>query len=50
MTAYGEQNWNDVWASFDSRAKAKSSAANEADEGEGPGLFGDAGAGVQAAE
>jgi ribonucleoside-diphosphate reductase beta chain len=42
-------NWNDVWASFDSRAKAKSSAANEADEGDGPGLFGDAG-GAQAAE
>ena len=45
-------NWNDVWASFDSRGKAKqSAAANEADEGDGPGLFGDAGgAGVQAAE
>jgi ribonucleoside-diphosphate reductase beta chain len=43
-------NWNEVWASFDSRGKAKqSAAANEADEGDGPGLFGDAG-GAQAAE
>ena len=33
-----------------SRAKAKSSAANEADEAEGPGLFGDAGGGSVAAE
>jgi ribonucleoside-diphosphate reductase beta chain len=43
-------NWNDVWASFDQRQKARGTAANEADEGDGPGLFGDAGAGAQAAE
>jgi ribonucleoside-diphosphate reductase beta chain len=44
-------NWNDVWASFDSRGKAKqSAAANAADEGDGPGLFGDAGSGSVAAE
>ena len=43
-------DWNTVWASFDNRGKAKqSAAANEADEGDGPGLFED-GAGVQAAE
>ena len=43
-------NWQDVWASFDQRQKAKATAANEADE-EGPGLFGDeAGAGSVAAE
>jgi ribonucleoside-diphosphate reductase beta chain len=43
-------NWQDVWASFDQRQKAKAGAANEADE-EGPGLFGDdAGAGSVAAE
>ena len=49
-------NWQDVWASFDRRRKAK--AANAEDEvDDGPGLFGeDAGAGgegsggVQAAE
>jgi ribonucleoside-diphosphate reductase beta chain len=43
-------NWNDVWSSFDSRRNAKNSeAANQADEGDGPGLFGDD-AGAQAAE
>ena len=35
-------NWQDVWASFDQRQKAKSAATNEAED-EGPGLFGDAG-------
>jgi ribonucleoside-diphosphate reductase beta chain len=43
-------NWNDVWSSFDSRRNARNSeAANQADEGDGPGLFGDD-AGAQAAE
>jgi ribonucleoside-diphosphate reductase beta chain len=42
-------DWNTVWSSFDSRQKAKGPAANAADEGDGPGLFGDAG-GAQAAE
>jgi ribonucleoside-diphosphate reductase beta chain len=40
-------NWQDVWASFDQRQKAKATAANEADE-EGPGLFEDSAAGVAA--
>jgi ribonucleoside-diphosphate reductase beta chain len=44
-------NWQDVWASFDQRQKAKGAAANEVGEGDGPGLFGDEGAGAtQAAE
>src|SRR5690606_10493687 len=43
-------NWTDVWARFDERKKARGAAADEADEGDGPGLFGDAGAGAQAAE
>jgi len=42
-------NWQDVWASFDQRQKAKSAATNEAED-EGPGLFGDAGGEAQAAE
>jgi ribonucleoside-diphosphate reductase beta chain len=42
-------NWQDVWASFDQRQRAKGSAANEAED-EGPGLFGDAGGEAQAAE
>jgi ribonucleoside-diphosphate reductase beta chain len=42
-------NWQDVWASFDQRQRAKGSAANEAED-EGPGLFGDAGGAAQAAE
>jgi ribonucleoside-diphosphate reductase beta chain len=40
-------NWQDVWSSFDQRRKAKGSAANEVGEAEGPGLFGDEGAGAQ---
>ncbi|MEO6387057.1 MAG: ribonucleotide-diphosphate reductase subunit beta, partial [Croceibacterium sp.] len=44
-------DWNTVWSSFDNRTKAKGAAANEADEGDGPGLFGDgSGAGSVAAE
>jgi ribonucleoside-diphosphate reductase beta chain len=44
-------NWNDVWSSFDGRRNAKKSeAANEADEGDGPGLFGDDSGETQAAE
>jgi ribonucleoside-diphosphate reductase beta chain len=44
-------NWQDVWASFDQRQRAKGAAANEAED-EGPGLFGDDAAGgeAQAAE
>jgi ribonucleoside-diphosphate reductase beta chain len=42
-------NWNDVWASFDARNKARQSAANEEGESDGPGLFGEAGE-AQAAE
>jgi ribonucleoside-diphosphate reductase beta chain len=34
-------NWNDVWSNFDSRAKAKASAANETADDEGPDMFGD---------
>ncbi len=43
-------NWNDVWASFDQRQKAKASCGErgKAKTSE-PGLFGDAG-GAQAAE
>ena len=42
-------NWQDVWASFDQRQRAKGAAANEAED-EGPGLFGETGGEAQAAE
>jgi len=50
-------NWNEVWSSFDQRRKAKKGdEANDAAPDDGPGLFGDdgaggvGGAGAQAAE
>jgi ribonucleoside-diphosphate reductase beta chain len=44
-------SWNDVWASFDGRQKARAANEEEAEveSYEGPGLFGDV-SGVQAAE
>ena len=44
-------NWQDVWSSFDNRKKAKAGdGANDEAVDDGPGLFEDAGEGVQAAE
>jgi len=47
-------NWNDVWASFDKRRKAKAANEEDADDGSEPDMFGDGGsddgAGAQAAE
>ena len=44
-------NWQDVWSSFDQRRKAKAANAEDEGEADGPGLFGDEGAGAtQAAE
>jgi ribonucleoside-diphosphate reductase beta chain len=45
-------NWNDVWANFDARRKAKANDTNDGDDGSEPDMFGEgeSGEGAQAAE